>query len=142
MSQLLENLSNALLVLRCVHVQDETGRGYLLAVDLVAPTRRARVIRALAVAGVLVVSAGIALPSMASAQSERGQGQAVGLLLLFAGGSGSHARRDAALSKPNPGVRASDEAKGKNINVKQVRPPAKNGTRIAKVVEDSQVSRH
>ena len=98
-------------------------------------------IRALAVAGVLAVSAGIALPSMASAQSERGQRQAVGLLLLFAGGSGSHARRDAALSKPNPGVRASDEAKGKNINVKQVRPPAQNGTRIAKV-EDSQGNRH
>jgi len=136
-SQLLENLSTALLVLRCVHVQGESGRRYLLAVDLVAPARRARVIRALAVAGALVVSAGIALPSMASAQS----GQAVGLLLLFAGGSGSHARRDAALSKQNAGVRASDEAKSKNINVKQVRPPAKNGTRIAKV-EDLQGSRH
>ena len=101
-------------------------------------------IRALAVAGVLVVSAGIALPSMASAQSERGQGQAVGLLLLFAGGSASHARREAALSKQNPVVRASDEAKGKNIgkniNVKQVRPPARNGTRIAKV-DDSQGNR-
>jgi hypothetical protein len=129
---LLENFPNARQMLRRTDVQGESGRGYLLAVQLVAPARQARVIRALAVSGVLLVAAGTGLPSMACAQTG-GQGQAVGLLLLLAGGSASHARRDPSVSKQSPSVRASDDAKGKNINVKQGRPPAKNGTRIAKV---------
>ena len=85
-------------------------------------------IRALAVAGTLLVAAGIGLPPQASAQTGS-QGGAVGLFLFLAGGS----HRDTAVSKQNPGVRVSNEAKGKNTNVKPGPMPAKNGTRVVRV---------
>ena len=93
-------------------------------------------IRALAVAGVLIVTAGIGLPGMACAQAGSPQagsqgGGAVGLLLLLAGGG----RRDPAVSKQSPSVRVSDEAKGKNIRVKQERLPAKDGSTTVRVEE-------
>ena len=89
-------------------------------------------IRALAVAGTLLVAAGMGLPRQASAQTGS-QGGAVGLFLFLAGG----AHRDTAVSKQNPGVRASSEAKGKNTNVKQGTMPAKNGTRVVRVGDEA-----
>jgi hypothetical protein len=133
MSWVLENFPTSGPVLRRTHVQGDSGRGYLLAFDVVASARRARVIRALAVAGAVLVATGIGLPAMACAQSGGQGGGAIGLLLFLSGG----ARRDPSVSKQNPGVRASDEAKGKNINVKQGRPPAKNGTSIARVGDEA-----
>jgi len=94
------------------------------------------VIRALAVAGTLLVAAGIGLPPQASAQTGS-QGGAVGLFLFLAGG----AHRDTSVSKQNPGVRASvgasNDAKGKNTNVKQGPMPAKNGTRVVRVGDEA-----
>ena len=88
-------------------------------------------IRALAVAGTLLVAAGIGLPPQASAQTGS-QGGAVGLFLFLAGG----AHRDTSVSKQNPGVRASvgasNDAKGKNTSVKQAPMPARNGTRVVR----------
>jgi len=128
----LEDVPGSGQLLRRANDQGETRRGYLLASYLVAHARRARVIRALAVAGTLLVAAGIALPPQASAQTGS-QGGAVGLFLFLAGG----AHRDTSVSKQSPGVRASNEAKGKNTNVKQGPMPAKNGTRVVRVGDES-----
>jgi hypothetical protein len=96
------------------------------------------VIRALAVAGTLLVAAGIGLPPQASAQTGA-QGGAVGLFLFLAGGAHrdtSVSKQNPGVSKQNPGVRASNEAKGKNTNVKQSMP-AKNGTRVVRVGDEA-----
>lgn len=96
-------------------------------------------IRALAVAGTLLVAAGIGLPPQASAQTGS-QGGAVGLFLFLAGGGHrdtSVSKQNPGVSKQNPGVRASNEAKGKNTNVKQGPMPAKNGTRVVRVGDEA-----
>ena len=134
---MLEDVPGPNQMLRRTHVQGESGRGYLLAVYLAAPARRTGVTRALAVAGVILIAAGIGLPSMVCAQAGS-QGGAVGLLLFLAGG----ARRDPSVSKQNPSVRASHEAPGKNITVKQGRPPAKNGTRIVRAGDEAAPTIH
>jgi hypothetical protein len=131
-SQVLEDVLRSGQLLRRANDQGETRRGYLLASYVAAHARRARVIRELAVAGTLLVAAGIALPPQASAQTGS-QGGAVGLFLFLAGG----AHRDTSVSKQSPGVRASNEAKGKNTNVKQGPIPAKNGTRVVRVGDEA-----
>jgi len=135
-SQVLEDVPGSGQLLRRSNGQGETRRGDLLAPYLVARARRARVIRALAVAGTLLAAAGVGLPPQASAQTGS-QGGAVGLFLFLAGG----AHRDTSVSKQNPGVRASNEAKGKNTNVKQTPMPAKNGTRVVRVGDEAAPSR-
>jgi hypothetical protein len=104
------------------------------------------VIRALAVAGTLLVAAGIGLPPQASAQTGS-QGGAVGLFLFLAGGAHRDtsvskqtpgvSKQTPGVSKQNPGVRASNEAKGRNTNVKQGPMPAKNGTRVVRVGDEA-----
>ena len=131
---MLEDFLKPMRMLRCTDVQRESGRGYLLAFYLVAPARRAGVIRALAVAGVLLVAAGTGLPSPACAQTAT-QGGAVGLLLLLAGGPASQAHRDPSVSRQKPGNRASDEAKGKSLRVIPVTHAEKNGQKGGRPVE-------
>src|SRR6266436_6510880 len=81
----------------------ESRRRTFLALDVAPPTRRAGVIRALALTGVILVTAGMGLPSDASAQTPA-QGQAVGILfLLGASSTGPQASAKTAEQKPKPG---------------------------------------
>ena len=79
-------------------------------------------IRALAVTGILLVAAGMGLPSGVSAQTP--QEQAVGLLFfLGAAKPGGQASARTPVQKPKPGVAASPKAPDRIADVKQ-KPPA------------------
>jgi len=84
-------------------------------------TRRTRVIRALAVTGVVLVATGMILPPDAPAQTPA-QGQAVGIfLLLGASMSAAQASAKAPGQKPKPGIAASqkvEDGKQKPLSVK------------------------
>lgn len=102
--------------------------------------------RTLAVAGVLLVVTGMGLPPLACAQTAA-QGEAVGLLFLLAGGSPSQAVRDSSASRQDPGNRASDATRSKNVSVKHGRLPAKDGTsrisnghQIVRTISDREAS--
>src|SRR4029077_18181444 len=74
-SQVLEDRSDTLQMLRGADDAGESRRRNFLALDVAAPARRRGVIRALAVTGVFLVAAGVGLPSGAPAQTPA-QGQA------------------------------------------------------------------
>jgi len=96
------------------------------------------VIRALAVAGVFLVAAGVGLPSAAPAQTPA-QGQAVGILfLLGASRTGAQTSAKTPDQKPKPGIGTLHEAEGriavvkpKPLSVKDRPVPARMGSGTA-----------
>jgi hypothetical protein len=120
--------------------QGESRRRNYLALDVAAPARRTGVIRALAVTGVVLVAAGMGLPSGAPAQTPA-QGQAVGILfLLGASTTGPQASAKASVQKPKPGIAASHEAEGRIADVKQKPLPVKDGTVLVRMGSRTAVS--
>jgi hypothetical protein len=139
---MLEERRDARQLLRGADDEGEPRRRNFLAPDVAAPARRARVIRALAVTGVILVAAGMALPSDASAQTQRpAQGQAVGILfLLGASRTGAQASAKPAGQKPKPGIAASHGAEGRIVDAKQKPRSVKDGTVLAKMEGGKTVS--
>jgi hypothetical protein len=118
-SQVLEDRSDTLQMLRGADDAGESRRRNFLALDVAAPTRRRGVIRALAVTGVFLVAAGVGLPSGAPAQTPA-QGQAVGILfLLGASRTGAQTSATTPEQKPKPAIGTLHEAKGKIAVVKR-----------------------
>jgi hypothetical protein len=131
---MLEDRRDARQMLRGADGEGEPRRRNFLASDVAAPARRAGVIRVVAVTGVILVAAGMALPSYASAQTQTpGQGQAVGILfLLGASRTGAQASAKTAGQKPKSGIAASHGAEGRIVDVKQKPGSVKEGTVLAK----------
>ena len=139
---MLEDRRDARQMLRGADGEGEPRRRNFLASDVAAPARRARVIRALAVTGVILVAAGMALPSDASAQTQRpAQGQAVGILfLLGASRTGAQGSAKPAGQKPKPGIAASPEAQGKVVDMKSKPLAAKDRAALVRVGGGTAVS--
>ena len=96
--------------------------------------------RAVAVTGVLLVAAGVVLPSDASAQTPA-QGQAVGILfLLGASKAGSPAGARPPGQKPKPSTPTSHETEGRIAGLKQKSLPVRDGTMPIKVGGETAVS--
>jgi len=131
---MLEDRRDARQMLRRADGEGEPRRRNFLASDVAAPARGAGVIRVVAVTGVILVAAGMALPSYASAQTQTpGQGQAVGILfLLGASRTGAQASAKTAGQKPKSGIAASHGAEGRIVDVKQKPGSVKEGTVLAK----------
>jgi hypothetical protein len=139
-SEVLEDRWMARQMLRGADEEGESRRRDLLASDVAAPARRTRVIRALAVTGVLVVAAGMAMPSEALAQTTA-QGQALGILfLLGASRSVTQTSAKSQTQKPKPGIAASHEAVARIVGLKQKPPSAKDGTVLARTGTETAVS--
>ena len=110
----------------------QSGRRNRLALDVAASARRTGVIRGLVVTGVVLVAAGMGLPSGASAQTPA-QGQAVGILfLLGASRPGVPASAKTPGQKPKPGTQASQQTEGRIVDVKQKPLPVKDGTMLVR----------
>lgn len=93
-------------------------------------------IRALAVTGIVLVVAGMGLPSAASAQTPS-QGQAVGLLFLF---GAPRAGGQASTRPPRSGVAASPKGEDRIADVKQKPPSAKEEPVLARTGGGAPVS--
>src|ERR1700730_7800619 len=132
---MLEDRRDARLLLRRADDEGEPRRGNILAPDVAAPARGGGVIRALAVTGIILVAAGMALPSDASAQTQRpAQGQAVGILfLLGASRTGAQASAKTAGEKPKPGIAASPGTEGRIVDAKPKPRSVKDGSVLAKM---------
>jgi hypothetical protein len=118
-SQVLEDRSDTLQMLRGADDAGESRRRNLLALDVAAPARRRGVIRTLAVTGVFVVAASVGLPSGAPAQTPA-QGQAIGILfLLGASRTGVPTSVKTPEQKPKPGIETLHEPGGRFAVVKQ-----------------------
>jgi hypothetical protein len=143
-SQVLEDRSDTLQLLRGADDAGESRRGNFLALDVAVPARRRGVIRALAVTGVFLVAAGVGLPSGARAQTPA-QGQAVGILfLLGASRTGVQTSAKTPEQKPKPGIGTLHEAqdriavvKRKPLSVKDRPVPAKMGSGTAVLTADN-----
>jgi hypothetical protein len=94
------------------------------------------VIRALAVTGIVLVVAGMGLPSVVSAQTPS-QGQAVGLLLLF---GAPRAGGQAKARPPGSGIAASPKGEDKIADVKQKPPSVKDEPVLARAGGGAPVS--
>jgi hypothetical protein len=91
------------------------------------------VIRALEVIAVILVAAGMALPTEAPAQTPA-QGQAVGILfLLGASRSGAHATAKTAEQKPKPAIATSEKVRDRLVDVKQKPLSVKDRTVLARM---------
>ena len=120
--------------------EGESGRRNCLALDVAVAARRTGVTRAVAVTGVLLVAAGVVLPSDASAQTPA-QGQAVGILfLLGASKAGSPAGARPPGQKPKPSTPTSHETEGRIAGLKQKSLPVRDGTMPIKVGGETAVS--
>jgi hypothetical protein len=118
-------------MLRDADDKGESRRRNVLAFDVAAAARRTRVIRALAVTGLLLVAADMAMPSDAPAQTPA-QGQALGILfLLGASRSVTQASAKPPGQKPKLGIAASHEAEGRIVGVKH--KPVKDGAVLARM---------
>jgi len=118
-SQVLEDCSDTLQMLRGADDAGESRRRNFLALDVAAPARRRDVIRALAATGVFLVAASVGLPSGAPAQTSA-QGQAVGILFLLAASrTGLQTGAETPEQKPKPGIGTLHEAEGRIALVKR-----------------------
>lgn len=128
---MLEDLLEALRVLRRANDKGNPRRGNRVAPDLAGSPERSGVIRTVALATGLLIGTSVGVPFEGRAQTPA-QGQAVGILFLLTGLS-PQARAQASLKKQQARNLAPDEVEGRIVGVRPQRLPSREGNAVVRL---------